>query len=163
MANKFEITIQVQEIDSLNELKLSDKKLVEKAIQSADQAYAPYSNFKVGAALLLENGEIISANNQENAAYPSGLCAERIAVFYASANFPGVAIKKIAVTAKSENFQLYKPVTPCGACRQVIAEYEKLQQKKIQILMHGNNGKIWSIDSIESLLPLLFLEEKLKQ
>ncbi|MBI9036680.1 MAG: cytidine deaminase [Bacteroidales bacterium] len=158
---KFELSID--EYDSLKELKTEDKFLLERAKNAADSAYAPYSEYYVGAALLLENGEIITANNQENAAYPSGLCAERIAVFYASTQFPEVAIKKLAISAKAKNFKIDTPVPPCGACRQVLAEYETKQKNKIEIILMGESGKIQIIQGIETLLPLMFHAEELKK
>jgi cytidine deaminase len=107
---------------------------------------------------LLENGEIITGTNQENIAYPSGTCAERTAIFYASTQFPGITIKAIAVTAKSESsiFTINKPVSPCGACRQVIAEYEQKQNQAIKIFMIGHNDTVYQCQSINDLLPLMF-------
>jgi len=158
---KFELSID--EYDSINELSNKDRELLKFAKNATESAYAPYSEYYVGAALLLENGEIITANNQENAAYPSGLCAERIAVFYASAQFPDVAIKKIAISAKAKNFNIKSPVPPCGACRQVLAEYEAKQKNKIEIILMGETGKIQIIQGIETLLPLMFHAEELKK
>ena len=126
-----------------------------------DGSYAPYSNFHVGTALLLEDGEIIRGSNQENAAYPSGLCAERVAIFYANAKHPDKSIDSIAITVKADHFKTNGPVTPCGACRQVIAETEKRQNKKIRIIMKGDSGSTRIVDGIENLLPMMFHEEKL--
>ena len=111
------------EYDAVEKLPSADKKLIVIAKKAAETAYAPYSEFHVGAAVMLENGVCIKGNNQENVAYPSGLCAERVAVFAASSQYPGVAIKTIAISAKSKKFKVCGPVTPCGACRQVLAEY----------------------------------------
>ena len=158
---KFELSID--EYDSLNELKTEDRFLLERAKKAADSAYAPYSEYYVGAALLLENGEIITANNQENAAYPSGLCAERIAMFYASSQFPNVAVKSLAVSAKAKNFKINTPVSPCGACRQAFSEYEAMQKNKIRVILMGETGKIQIIQGIETLLPLMFHAEELKK
>jgi cytidine deaminase len=124
-------------------------------------AHAPYSEFHVGAAVLLENGKIVTGNNQENAAYPSGLCAERVAIFYASAQYPNSAVKAIAVTVKSKNMVVSEPLSPCGACRQVIAEYENKSEKPIRIIMSGEKGPIYIAKSIESLLPLMFSKKYL--
>jgi cytidine deaminase len=111
----------------------------------------------------LENNEIITGNNQENAAYPSGLCAERVAVFAASSRFPGIAVRSIAVVASAENSGDVNPVTPCGSCRQVLAEYETLTGKPIRTLMQGTNGNIWVVEGINNLLPLMFQGEHLKK
>lgn len=138
-----------------------DRLLLMHARKSLESAYAPYSNFNVGAAILLENGEIVIGNNQENAAYPSSLCAERVAIYYAGAKYPGVKIKAIAVTVKAAQV-INEPVTPCGACRQAIAEYETRYEQKIRMIMAGETGKIYISESIESLLPLMFNKKHLK-
>ena len=158
---KFELSID--QYDSLNELSTEDRDLLKQAKKIADSAYAPYSNYYVGAALLLENGEIITANNQENAAYPSGLCAERIAMFYASSQYPDVAVKSLAISAKAKNFNIKSPVPPCGACRQTLSEYEAKQKNKIRIILMGETGKIQIIHGMETLMPLMFRAEELKK
>jgi cytidine deaminase len=135
--------------------------LIACAIEAGKKAYAPYSDFKVGAAVLLENGEIIVGNNQENAAYPSGLCAERVAVFYAKANYPDVKIKQIAVIAIKEDQLLEPPVSPCGSCRQVLLEYEDQQAKEIQIIL-GGAQQTYLIEKTSDLLPLSFTGKQLK-
>lgn len=142
--------------DSLTELSDEDQQLIEQAITARKKAYAPYSNFSVGAAILLDNQEIILGNNQENAAYPSGLCAERVAIFSAGANYPNSSILKIAVSASSSSKKVDEPVAPCGACRQTIAEYETKQEQSITILFMGETGKIIQTDSLKNLLPLGF-------
>jgi len=142
--------------DNLLELPEQIKKLMQQAVKARKQAYAHYSNFQVGAAVLLENNQIILGNNQENAAYPSGLCAERVAIFSAVANFPETNIKALAITASPKDSDLSEPVAPCGSCRQVIAEYEFKQQKKIPIFFMGKVGKIIKVNSIKDLLPLAF-------
>lgn len=129
---------------------------MEIAIQARHRAYAPYSNFTVGCALLLANGEIITGNNQENAAYPSGLCAERVAIFAAGSQYPGVAVLKLAITASPEDDSFHKPVPPCGACRQSIAEYENNQENDIELYFMGATGKVLKSDSLRDLLPLVF-------
>lgn len=139
-----------------------DRLLLMHARKSVESAYAPYSHFNVGAAVHLENGEIICGSNQENAAYPSGLCAERVAIFYAGTKFPNVKIKAIAVTCKAENQVIGEPVTPCGGCRQVISEYETRHKQKIKMIMAGETGKVLVAESIESLLPLMFNSKHLK-
>lgn len=160
---KLKLELNIDQYDSLNELSTEDKNLLKQAKKTADSAYAPYSNYCVGAALLLENGEIITANNQENAAYPSGLCAERIAIFYASSQYPNIAVKSLAISAKAKNFNINSPISPCGACRQVISEYERKQKNKIKLILMGESGKIQIIKGIENLLPIMFHAEELKK
>ena len=135
--------------------------LIEKAKQAAETAYAPYSKFKVGAAVLLENGEIIQGNNQENAAYPSGLCAERVAIFYANSKYPNTAIKSIAVTAYTNNGFIEEPIPPCGSCLQVMLESEKRYNNQIQVILYGEN-KVTSAENINQFLPVSFNKEMLK-
>ena len=146
----------------LNLLTNSDKTLVLKAKNMLKSAYAPYSGFLVGAAVHLENGEIITGNNQENVAYPSGMCAERVAIFYAKSQFPNTKINSIAVSAISKNFLIEDVVSPCGSCRQVISEYEVKQNENIRILLHQSDDSVIIIKSISDLLPLMFISEKLK-
>ncbi|WP_394970241.1 cytidine deaminase [uncultured Croceitalea sp.] len=148
----FELTIY----NSENELSQEEAKLLEKAVSARKKAYSPYSNFQVGAAVLLENGKIVIGNNQENASYPSGLCAERVAVFQAGALFPTQRIIAIAISATSKNYVVNTPAGPCGNCRQSIAEYEQKQKTPIIILMRGEKGKIYKSNSIGELLPLAF-------
>ena len=157
-----EIFSRFTEYESQAELNEEDNRLIIEAKESMKNAYAPYSHFHVGAAVLLENGIIQRGNNQENAAYPTGLCAERVAIFAAGANFPGIPIKMIAVTASSKQFHVDKPVAPCGACRQAIAEYEHLHKKNIRVIMSGETGKVIAADSISSLLPFQFNGDDLK-
>lgn len=150
------------EYNSLEELNTSDRDLLNRAKEAIDNAYAPYSGYRVGAAIELENGKIVTGSNQENVAFPSGLCAERVAVFAASSQYPGVIIKTIAITSKAEKFRVKVPVTPCGACRQVMAEYENNQKQKIRVLMAGDSGKVHLIEGTENLLPLMFKADQLK-
>lgn len=157
------IPVSYTEFDGTSKLNADDVLLLKEAWQICDSAYAPYSNFHVGAALRLANGLLFRGNNQENAAYPSGICAERVAVFSAAALHPGVAIETIAVVARTEVFNLTTPVTPCGACRQVIAEYEMLAGKPIRIILQGNSDKIWVLEGIANLLPLMFHGTELKK
>ncbi len=149
---KFSISV----INSINEFDKVEQKLILASQQASKQAYAPYSQFFVGAAILLEDGYIVAGNNQENAAYPSSMCAERVAIFGASANYPNVKIKTIAINAHANNFVLHKPITPCGGCRQVINEYENKQKDKIKIILSSDGNEYWIIDSIKDLLPLSF-------
>jgi cytidine deaminase len=150
------IPVLITEVENETELAPEDQNLIAIARNMTDNAYAPYSEFFVGAAILLENGEIVKGSNQENAAYPSGLCAERVAVFSASAIFPGVKIKSIAVSAKTRHHVMDYPVSPCGACRQVLLEYEVKQKDPIRMLLCGVSGKILIIEKTRDLLPLSF-------
>lgn len=122
------------------------------------RAYAPYSHFQVGAAILLENGKVVTGNNQENAAYPSGMCAERVAIWSASSQYPNIAIKKIVITVKSSVKQVDKPVAPCGACRQTLLEYEHKQKEPIEVYFMGETGKVILAHSLKDLLPFAFDE-----
>lgn len=153
---EIKITTTVKIFSSINQLSLEDNMLMKNAIEARKKAYAPYSKFNVGAALLLENGEIILGNNQENAAYPSGLCAERVAVYYAGAKFPGVKIMKLAISASSTISKVDKPVGPCGACRQALSEYEISQKQPFPIIFMGEVGEIVKTTSLASLLPFSF-------
>ncbi len=153
---KVEITSVLEVYDSCDELEGNVQQLMKEATLIRDKAYAPYSSFLVGAALLLENGEVVLGNNQENACYPSGLCAERTAIYAAGANFPKVAIVAMAITAKSLHNVLLTPVPPCGACRQSIAEYELRQKKPIAIYFMGEKGKVVKSSSLENILPFTF-------
>jgi cytidine deaminase len=138
------------------ELSKEDQLLVDYSKKMTGNAYAVYSHFNVGAALRLENGEIVKGSNQENAAYPSGLCAERVAIFAASANYPDVSVEAIAISAFSLKTAGNQPVTPCGSCRQVLIEYQIKQNKPIKVILSGKNGRIWVIEDVEHLLPLGF-------
>lgn len=151
------------ELEHAGELPAADQKLLQKAKESAITSYSPYSKYHVGAALRLENGEVITGSNQENVAYPSSLCAERVAAFYASAHYPGVPFETIAISAFADDFEVNEPVTPCGSCRQVLSEYENKSGKPIRIIMQGVSGKVMLVESIGSLLPFTFNETKLKK
>ncbi|MFH1320180.1 MAG: cytidine deaminase [Bacteroidota bacterium] len=163
MSKKILIKSEIKEYNSIEELSGQDKKLLDHARDAADLSYAPYSNFYVGAALLLENGKILKGNNQENVSYPSGLCAERVAIFAAGAQYPDTPIKAIAITAKSKKNKITEPVAPCGACRQVMAEYENRYQSNIRLILMGEVGKIYIIESVKNILPLMFNAEWLKK
>jgi len=156
--NVEEIRILVHEYKNADELQEESRKLVEQAREASRRAYAPYSQFRVGAAVLLENGEIITGNNQENSAYPSGLCAERIALFYAGSRFPDVPIVKIAIAAFHKEKYLTHPVYPCGDCRQVMLEYELRGRTPIQIILYGSE-KIKVLKSAKDMLPLPFVDD----
>ena len=138
------------------------KELIEQAKQAASRAYAPYSNFQVGAAVLLSNGLIVQGNNQENAAYPSGLCAERVACFSAMANNPEASIEMIAIVAKHGGTNHYKLATPCGSCRQSMSEYENKQDQPIRLYLLGEDDQVYESESVENLLPFKFSDQNLK-
>ncbi|WP_047547939.1 cytidine deaminase [Psychroserpens sp. Hel_I_66] len=142
--------------EDLNELPKDVANLMKEASKIRLKAYAPYSKFLVGAAILLDNGEVITGNNQENASYPSGLCAERTAIYYAGAQFPDAKILKMALTAGSQSQSTTTPIPPCGACRQSIAEYEFKQESSIEIYFMGTFGKVIKSNSLANLLPLGF-------
>ena len=146
-----------------NELDEAEQQLVNMAKSAYSNAYAPYSGFLVGTAVLLENDEIICGNNQENVAYPSGLCAERVALYYAGANYPNVKVKTIAISAKSKTYDITDVVSPCGACRQVMAEYQQNQNKNIRVLLHSPNNEVLIANSVEDLLPFMFNSEQLRK
>lgn len=142
--------------DAIQDLPTEVQNLMKHAVEVRNNAYAPYSKFRVGAAILLDNGEIIVGSNQENAAYPSGLCAERVAIFYAGAKFPKAKVVKMAITAASDTNQTTSPIPPCGSCRQSIAEYEIKQEIPIEIYFMGEIGLIYKSDSLKNLLPFMF-------
>ena len=151
---KIESTIYVY--DSLEELPSNIQLLMRKAAEAREKAYAPYSKFQVGTAILLDNNQIITGSNQENASYPSGLCAERTAIYYANSQYPNAQILQMAITAGSKNNKTTSPIPPCGACRQAIAEYEVKQDKSIEIYFMGEVGKVAKSNSLSNLLPLIF-------
>lgn len=136
--------------------------LIEEAKQAAAQAYAPYSKFHVGAAVKLKSGKIIRGNNQENAVYPAGLCAERVACFAAKSQFPGADIEMIAIVAKQAASENYTFATPCGSCRQVMSEYENLQSESIKLYLLNEVGEVFESESIENILPFKFSDKDLK-
>ncbi|GEP52617.1 cytidine deaminase [Flavobacterium noncentrifugens] len=150
------ITTKFLSFDDVTELPSDVQDLMAKAVAIRKNAYAPYSNFRVGAAILLDNEEIVLGSNQENAAYPSGLCAERTAIFYTGANYPDAKILKMAISAASDTNPTLSPIPPCGACRQSIAEYEFKQNQPIEIYFMGESGAIFKSDSLKNLLPLTF-------
>lgn len=151
---KIETTLTV--FENKEELSKDVSMLLNKAFEAREKSYSPYSKFSVGAAILLENGEIITGSNQENASYPSGLCAERTAIYYAGAKYPEVKMLKMAVVAGSKVHKTTSPIPPCGACRQAIAEYEIKQDQPIEIYFMGETGKVIKANSLADLLPLIF-------
>ena len=155
-----EIKIVVHEFENIRELSADDQLLLTEARKITTFAYAPYSGFHVGAAVLLGNGMIIKGNNQENAAYPSGLCAERVALFYANANYPDSEVKAIAISAAKNGVLVNESVKPCGSCRQALAETEVRFETPIKIILDGQDS-ILLLHGVESLLPLSFSKQAL--
>lgn len=151
---KIETTLTV--FEGLDELPQEVQELMEKATRVRKKAYTPYSKFQVGAAILLDNGEVVTGSNQENASYPSGLCAERTAIYYAGAQYPEAKMLVMAITASSQLRPTLTPIPPCGACRQAIAEYEVKQNTPIEIYFMGDTGKVAKSNSLANLLPLVF-------
>lgn len=151
-----EYSFKFQLFPNWQALQSEEISLVNKAFEAMDKAYAPYSKFKVGAALLLDNGQIIQGNNQENIAYPSGLCAERVALFHAGAQFPGIAVDLICIVAKGDLMPISQLLSPCGACRQVMLESENRQNKPIRIILVNQDNRTMCIDSVQNLLPFGF-------
>ena len=142
--------------ESPQELPKKVQKLIQLAKEAREKAYAPYSKFLVGAALELENGELIYGNNQENAAYPSGLCAERTAIFYAGSKWPNQRILRMAIIAGADHKITTKPIPPCGSCRQALIEYEQKQQSPIELYFMGMKGEVILSKSVENILPWVF-------
>lgn len=150
------VTSNFSVYDSSEELSPEVKDLMIQAVEVRKKAYAPYSKFRVGAAILLDNGKVVLGSNQENAAYPSGLCAERVAIFQAGAIYPDAKILKMAISATADAKEMSEPIPPCGACRQSIAEYEFRQDQSIEIYFMAAVGKVYKSDSLRNLLPLMF-------
>ncbi|BFM43465.1 cytidine deaminase [Flavobacterium sp. CFS9] len=150
------ITSSFNIYNNLEELPKDIQDLMNQAVEVRKNAYAPYSQFRVGAALLLDNGKIVVGSNQENAAYPSGLCAERVAIYHAGSVYPEAKILKMAITAASDTNQTTAPIPPCGSCRQSIAEYEIRQDTPIEIFFMGEIGEVYKSASLKNLLPFMF-------
>lgn len=155
-----ELRIMVCEYDAVVELPQADQELLLAAREAGKNAYAPYSNFHVGAALLLENGEVITGSNQENADFTDGLCAERVAMFYANSKYPDVPVKAIAVTAKNTKGLVENPAQPCGSCRQVLVETESRYKKHMRIILDGRKH-IQVLEGADNLLPFAFKPDAL--
>ena len=156
---KFEISYQVY--DDINELSEKDAWLLNEARAVTEQAYAPYSNFHVGAVAMLENGEVVAGTNQENASYPVGICAERVLLGNAATLYPQVKIETIAISYNSEEVKSDHPISPCGMCRQSFLEYETRTEKPIRLILAGQEGKIYIVKTIKFLLPFAFTSEEL--
>ena len=150
---KVEINYEV--FESLDELSAADRELAEAAIAAQKTSYAPYSRFNVGAAVRLADGVIVKGSNQENAASPSGLCAERTAMFAAGAHYPGVPMVSLAIIGGPNHSMCHYPATPCGACRQVMAEYQKIGRRPISVILIGSR-EIWKYTSVDDILPFTF-------
>ncbi len=153
---KKELKINYDQYSSWNDLSESDRSLIESARVVMRDAYAPYSKFSVGAAVLLSNGEVIKGSNQENIAYPSGLCAERVALFYAGSNFPSESVNTLAIVAEGDLVPLETILSPCGGCRQVMVETESRQKKAYRVILVSQNGEVVVFKSATDLLPLAF-------
>jgi cytidine deaminase len=158
--SKFEFNYNV--FDSIDELPEEQGQLLNKAREITAQAYAPYSNFQVGAVAKLANGEIVAGSNQENASFPVGLCAERVLLASVSSLFPKVPIETIAISYKSDNVKSDHPISPCGICRQALQEYESRIDHSVQLVLGGMTGPVYVIDSASRLLPLAFTSEELR-
>ena len=149
------LAINYEEYSSIEEMDPKDQALVREAIEAQKGSYATYSGFNVGAAVLLEDGTVVRGSNQENAAYPSGLCAERTAMFAAGANYPGKAMVSIAIVGGFDHELSEDPCSPCGACRQVMAEYQTLSGKPLSVIMFGTK-KTWKFAKVDDILPFIF-------
>ncbi len=158
---KKEINIVFEDFENISELSETDRDLCLEAVKALDNSYSPYSNFKVGVAVKLASGKIVYGSNQENVAYPSGLCAERVALFTVGANYPDDKIVSMAITASTSSFELTNPITSCGACLQVMAECEKRQSDEIEILLYCIDGAIWKARGVRNFMPFMFVEDRL--
>ncbi|KQM67368.1 cytidine deaminase [Pedobacter sp. Leaf216] len=161
--NVINLNISFEQYESINELTLADRLLCENAEQALATSYSPYSKFRVGTAIRLASGETILGSNQENLAYPSGLCAERVALFSIGATHPNAVIESMAITAQTDNFEILKPVTSCGGCLQVMAEFERKQNREIEVIFYCLNGEVLKVPSVKSLLPFSFVEDRLER
>ena len=157
------LNISFEQYAGIGELNEQDQLLCNKAEQALASSYSPYSKFRVGTAIRLASGETILGSNQENLAYPSGLCAERVALFSIGSNQPNAIIESMAITAQTDNFDITKPITSCGGCLQVMAEFERKQATPIEVIFYCLNGEILKVPSVKSLLPFSFVEERLER
>lgn len=153
---KISINTTFSVFENKNDLSIEIQDLMDQAIAIRKNAYAPYSKFRVGCAILLDNEKVVLGSNQENAAYPSGLCAERVAIFQAGSLYPDAKILKMAISATSDEKPVLEPIPPCGSCRQSIAEYEIKQDQPIEIFFMGESGSVYQSDSLRNLLPFMF-------
>ena len=157
------LNISFEQYAGIGELNEQDQLLCNKAEQALASSYSPYSKFRVGTAIRLASGEIILGSNQENLAYPSGLCAERVALFSIGSNQPNAVIESMAITAQTDNFDITKPITSCGGCLQVMAEFERKQATPIEVIFYCLNGEILKVTSVKSLLHFSFVEDRLER
>lgn len=153
----------VKKYNSVEELSASDRELLLQAKEAVGTSYAPYSRFHVGCALILENGIVIKGSNQENIAYPSGLCAERVAIFHAGAAYPDVPVVTVAVTAKAQNYELKEPVMSCGACLQSMSEFELKFNRPIRVILQGETGDIYVAEGLRTFMPFMFWVDELRE
>lgn len=161
--NDIEIKVLINEFNVESELLENDRALLLKAKEALTYSYSPYSQFKVGAAVRLTNGEVLLGSNQENASFPAGICAERSAIYNAAHQFKDMAIESIAITVLSMEFEVKSPIAPCGVCRQVLLETELKQKSDIKIILQGSTGAVYTLSNASSLLPLYFFEKGLKK
>lgn len=161
--NQRQLSISFEEYNTIEDLTDSEQRLCASAVEAMASSHSPYSEFRVGCAAQLEDGTVVRGSNQENVAYPSGLCAERVALFSIGANKPGLKILKMAITAHTHHFEIKEPVTSCGACLQVMAEYEKKQNHPIEVIFYCQNGSLLKVSGIKSLLPFAFAETRLQK
>jgi cytidine deaminase len=161
--NLINLNISFEQYASITELTLADRTLCELSEQALNTSYSPYSKFRVGTAIRLASGETILGSNQENLAYPSGLCAERVALFTIGATYPNAVIESMAITAQTDNFEILKPITSCGGCLQVMVEFERKQKTPIEVIFYCLNGEVLKVPSVKSLLPFSFVEDRLER
>jgi cytidine deaminase len=157
------ISISFQEFATIDDLPERDRALCNEAERALSSSYSPYSEFRVGAAIRLQSGKIIYGSNQENVAFPSGLCAERVALFTTGAQHTGDPIQSIAITARSDKFEIIAPVTPCGACLQVLGDFEQRQDRPIKVLLYCLGKNILVSEGAANFLPFQFIEQRLKK
>ncbi|MDA9261773.1 cytidine deaminase [Flavobacteriales bacterium] len=163
MSRTIKHIVELSVVENVEALSKTDRELMMRAKKVSETAYAPYSQFYVGAAIRLSSNEIIEGSNQENMAYPSGMCAERVAIYYANSFHTDVRIDTIAITAHAKEFKVDHPIAPCGACRQSMAEYELKQKHPIRLIMTGESGEVYIAESVEMILPFMFNEIELKK
>lgn len=157
------LNISFEQYAGIYELNEKDQELCALSEKALATSYSPYSKFRVGTAIRLQTGEVILGSNQENLAYPSGLCAERVALFAIGAQHPNAVIESMAITAKTDVFEITKPITSCGGCLQVMAEFERKQGKSIEVIFYCLNGEVLKVPSVQSLLPFSFVEDRLER
>jgi cytidine deaminase len=153
----------VKKYNHINELTPADQQLLLEAKAAVNNAYAPYSKFNVGCALILDNGIVIKGSNQENIAYPSGLCAERVAIFYAGATYPDVPVNAMAITVRANDYQVKEPIMSCGACLQSMSEYELKFKKPMRIILQGELGDIYVAEGLRNFMPFMFWVDELRK